>query len=155
MKNHTTQREAVVRIITVKYGDGTGKEDATAWPTPYNNSTQLFYPIRKGGAKNIFEVSKRAFGLLLILVPLLLGCDQAHKAEELIASAEKSEKKGQLQGAADLYRKAARVSPTDFDLQFRTAVLHLKLDRLQESEEHLKQALSLRPEVAACPVFFQ
>jgi hypothetical protein len=36
--------------------------------------------------------------------------------------------------------------PSDFDIQYRTAVLYLKLDNLRDSEEHFKQALALKPD---------
>jgi Tfp pilus assembly protein PilF len=81
------------------------------------------------------------------LLCFIFSCGQAREAERLIALAAQSEKDGKLETAADFHHKAAHLMPSDFDVQYRTAVLYLKLDNL-DSEEHFKHALSLRPDVA-------
>jgi tetratricopeptide (TPR) repeat protein len=81
------------------------------------------------------------------LLLFLLACAPAKEVQRLIASAEESEKKGQVEVAAELYDKAAHLIPSDFDIQYRTAVLYLKLNNLEDSEEHFKQALALKPDV--------
>ena len=70
-------------------------------------------------------LSARAKWHFPVLALFLLACAPAKEAQRLIASAEESEKKGQLEVAAELYDKAAHVIPSDFDIQYRTAVPRL------------------------------
>jgi len=69
------------------------------------------------------ELSKWQSCLLLLLF-FLFACDQAREIEELIASAEKSEKEGQIKVAADLYHVVAELRPQDFNVQYRVALLY-------------------------------
>ena len=83
-----------------------------------------------------------------VLLLFLLACRPAKEAQRLIALAEESEKRGEAGVAAELYHKAAHLSPSDFDIHYRTGVIYLKLEELEPAEEHLKQAVALKPEVA-------
>src|SRR5215813_5061517 len=85
---------------------------------------------------------------MLLLLALLGACDQRREAERLMAFAAKAKQAGQPEVAADLYHRAATLTPHAFDLQYQAALLDLDVKKVNEAEEHLQKAVSLRPDVA-------
>jgi tetratricopeptide (TPR) repeat protein len=85
---------------------------------------------------------------ILLLLALLVACDQTREAERLMASAVKAKQEGQLEVAAELYHRAAGLTPQVFDAQYQAAVLDLAVEKVNEAEAHLQKAVSLKPDVA-------
>jgi len=86
--------------------------------------------------------------LFLLVLSGLVACSAAENAEQLIALAEQAKQEERLHAAADLYHRAARLRPDDFNVQYETGLLYLQVANLSEAEEHLRRAIELRPEVA-------
>jgi hypothetical protein len=46
-----------------------------------------------------------------------------------------------VSAAADLYQRAAGLTPEDFTVQYGTGLLSLQVTNLSEAEEHLRRAM--------------
>ena len=87
--------------------------------------------------------------VVLLALSLLSACGQAREPERLMALAEKTKHTGELQVAADLYHKAAALTPRHVDIQYGAALVDIQVENFTEAEEHLRQALTLRPDFEA------
>jgi Flp pilus assembly protein TadD len=82
------------------------------------------------------------------LVALRVALGQAEEVEQLLARAKQAEQAGQLGAAAEWYHRTAASRPEDFNLQYAVGLHCIVIENWPEAEEHLQQALSLRPDFA-------
>src|SRR5215211_7667808 len=82
--------------------------------------------------------------ILLVSLVVSYGVSE-HDIQQLLDNAEQAEKAGQLTLATALYHQAAELMPNVFELQYRGALLDLRLEDWPEAKAHLEKVIALRP----------